>query len=85
MTRNEKIKITERINTFADSVLKDVDRKNTPISMQLESLKPVMEEIAGEYGKTVSDIFILYMDTNTELSAENPENLDEEGIQILYE
>ena len=54
MTRNEKFKITERINLYADEKLKDIDRKTTPISQQLEVLKPVMEEIAIEYGKSVS-------------------------------
>ena len=62
MTRNEKIKIAERINQYADEVLKKVDRQAVPISIQLDLLKPVIEEIAVEYGKTVGDIFVLYMD-----------------------
>ena len=85
MTRNEKFKITERINLYADEKLKDIDRKTTPISQQLEVLKPVMEEIAIEYGKSVSDIFIPYMDTNTELLTEEAEKNKANGETVFYE
>lgn len=85
MTRNEKFKITERINLYADEKLKNIDRKATPISQQLELLKPVMEEIAAEYGKSLSDIFILYMDTNTELLTEEAEKNKENSETIFYE
>ena len=86
MTRNEKIKITERINHYADEVLKKVDRQAVPISIQLDLLKPVMEQIAQEYGKTVSAIFVLYMDSNSELQAEEAEKKKEMGEEtILFE
>lgn len=85
MTRNEKLKIAERINLYADEKLKDVDRKAVPISIQLDLLKPVMEEIAAEYGKSVSDIFVLYMDTNTELLTEEAEKNKENSETIFYE
>lgn len=85
MTRNEKLKITERINVYADEKLKDVDRKAVPISVQLDLLKPVMEEIAAEYGKTVADIFVLYMDTNTERLTEEAEKNKENTETIFYE
>lgn len=85
MTRNEKLKITERINLYADEHMKDIDRKAIPISIQLDMLKPVMEEIASEYGKSVSDIFIIYMDTNSELLTEEAEKKKGEDTTILYE
>lgn len=85
MTRNEKLKIAERINLYADEKLKDVDRKAVPISIQLDLLKPVMEEIAAEYDKSVSDIFVLYMDTNTELLTEEAEKNKENSETIFYE
>ncbi len=44
MTRNEKIKIAERINLYADEKLKNVDKQVVPISIQLDLLKPIMEE-----------------------------------------
>lgn len=86
MTRNEKIKITERINEFADKVLKDVDRKSTPISQQLDALKPIMEEIGQEYRMSLSDVFVLYMDMNSELSAQEAEDsTDDEIGRIIYQ
>lgn len=69
MTRNQKIEITDRINEYAEKVLQDIDPDHTPISVQLEKLKPIMQEIAGETGKSVEEIFILYMDINSELKA----------------
>lgn len=82
MTRNEKIKIAERINLYADEKLKNVDKQVVPISIQLDLLKPIMEEIAAEYGKSVSDIFILYIDINSELQAEEAKKKQEKEIEF---
>ena len=70
MTRNQKIELTARINEYAEKALEDVDKDHTPIGMQLERLKPVMQEIAAETGKSIQEIFIIYMDTNAELNAQ---------------
>ncbi len=70
MTRNQKIEITNRINAYGEEVLQDMDLDHTPIGVQLERLKPVMEEIAAETHKSVQEIFIIYMDTNAELNAQ---------------
>ena len=78
MTRDQKIKIVERINAYADKVLSDIDPQNTPISTQLEALRPEMEKIAEETHKSLSDIFIIYMDLNSELSAEQEIHLQKE-------
>ncbi len=56
----------ERINAYADSVLGDIDPQKTKISVQLEKLRPVMEEIAKETNSNVEDIFIKYMDLASE-------------------
>ncbi len=69
MTQENK-KILDRINAYAEKVLADIDPQKTRISFQLEALKPVMEEIAAEEGKSVEDIFILYMDLASEASVE---------------
>lgn len=63
-------KILTRINEYADKVLDGIDPQKTQISYQLEKLKPVMEEIAKEEGRSVEDIFILYMDLASEASVE---------------
>ena len=78
MTRDQKIKIVERINAYADKVLSDIDPQKTPISTQLEALRPEMEKIAEETHKSLSDIFIIYMDLNSELSAEQEIHLQKE-------
>ena len=47
MTPEDK-ELLERINEYADNVLKDFDPQKTRVSFQLEKLKPIMEEIAKE-------------------------------------
>ena len=59
---SEEQKILDRINAYAEEALADIDPQKTRISFQLEALKPIMQEIADETGKSVEDIFILYMD-----------------------
>lgn len=70
MTPEDK-KILDRINEYADKVLKDFDPQKTRISFQLEKIKPVMEEISKEMNIPVEDIFIKYMDLASEASADN--------------
>ena len=61
----ENKKILNRINAYAEKVL----------AYQLEALKPVMQEIADETGKSIEDVFILYMDLASEASVEAENNL----------
>lgn len=70
MTAEDK-KMLDRINEYADQVLKDVDPQNTRVSFQLEKLKPIMEEIAKEKNSTVEDVFIKYMDMASQVTAAN--------------
>lgn len=67
---SENKEILDRINTYAEKALADIDPQKTRISFQLEALKPVMQEIADEKGVSVEDIFILYMDLASEASVE---------------
>ncbi len=69
----ENAEILHRINEYAEKTLGDIDPQKTPVSYQLEVLRPVMEEIAGEQNMSVEDVFILYMDLASEASvkAEN--------------
>ncbi len=71
----ENQKILDRINAYAEKALADIDPQKTRISFQLETLKPIMQEIADETGKSVEDIFILYMDLASEASVEAEKNL----------
>lgn len=71
----ENKKILDRINAYAEKTLADIDPQKTPVSSQLETLKPVMEELAKETGKSVEDIFILYMDLASEAAVEAEKQL----------
>lgn len=86
MTAEEK-KILDQINDYAEKALADIDPQKTRISFQLEALKPVMEEISKETGKSVEDVFILYMDLASEAAVEADKKLqaaidDEEGADF---
>ena len=51
---SEEQKILDRINAYAEEALADIDPQKTRISFQLEALKPIMQEIADETGKSRS-------------------------------
>ena len=57
MTKEQETMLN-RINQYAEKVMPDIDPQKTPISTQLENLKPIMETIAAEQGRGVEDIFI---------------------------
>lgn len=65
---SEHAEILSKINAYAEKTLADIDPQKTPVSYQLETLKPVMEEIAKEKGMSVEDVFILYMDLASEVA-----------------
>ena len=69
MTPEDK-EILERINEYADKVLKNFDPQKTRVSFQLEKIKPIMEEIAKEKGLTVEEIFIKYMDLASQITVD---------------
>ena len=86
MTAEEQ-KILDKINAYAETALADIDPQKTRISFQLEALKPVMEEIAKETGKSVEEIFILSLDLASEAAVEADKKLqaaldDEEGVDF---
>ena len=77
MTDKEKAMIT-RINDFAQTALKDIeDPQKVPVSMQLDKLKPILETIAKEEGISLEDMFIKYMDLQSELSVLTQNKLQE--------
>ena len=63
LTEDDKV-FLERIGAYADEVMADMDTnpEKTSISVQLDKLKPIMEEIAKEQNVPVEDVFIRYMD-----------------------
>ena len=74
---DENKKLLARINSFAENVLGEVDPQKVPVSVQLEKLKPVMEEIAHERNMQMEEVFILYMDLQSEASCASNEKLME--------
>ncbi len=71
MTNDDKI-FLDRITEFANEVMVDIDPdpQKTPISEQLEYLKPIMETISKETGEPVEDVFIRYMDLASEAAVQ---------------
>ena len=78
MTMEEKEMFT-RIRKYADEALKDFDTdpQKTPISFQLQKLRPVMQEIAMEKQMSVEDVFIKYMDLASEDAVEREKQFQE--------
>ena len=74
---DENRKLLERINNYAENVLGEIDPQKIQVSVQLEKLKPVMEEIAAEKNMSLEDVFILYMDIQSEASCASNEKLKE--------
>lgn len=89
---DEQRKILERINSYAENTLGDIDPQKVPISMQLDKLKPIMETIAKEKGISLEDMFIMYMDLQTEAACASEKKLREnlqdlntgEGMPLLF-
>ena len=71
MTNEDKI-FLDRITEYANEAMADIDPDptKTPISEQLEKLKPIMETISAETGVPVEDVFIRYMDLASEAAVE---------------
>ena len=63
---DEQRQILNRINAYAENVLGDIDPQKVQVSFQLDKLKPIMQEIADEKGMSLEDVFILYMDIQSE-------------------
>jgi hypothetical protein len=74
--------LLDRINQYAENVLGEIDPQKVQVSVQLEKLKPIMEEIAAEKGMRLEDVFILYMDIASEASCATNEKL-KESLQDL--
>lgn len=72
---DEQRQILNRINAYAEDVLGDIDPQKVPVSMQLDKLKPIMQEIADEKNMSLQDVFILYMDIQSEAACASEQKL----------
>ncbi len=88
----ENRKILARINAYAENVMADIDPQKVPVSVQLDKLRPIMEEMAAERKMSLEEFFILYMDIQSEASCISDAKLrdelsdlnDGEGMPLLY-
>lgn len=77
MTEENK-EILRRINEYSAQALADVDAQNTQVSFQLEKLRPIMEQIAQEKNMSLEDVFILYMDLQSEATLKREQEFQKE-------
>ena len=81
MTKEQEAFLT-RINQYAEKVMADIDPQKTPISVQLENLRPIMETIAAEQNRPLEDIFLEYMDLASEFSVQNAQQFKEDYLDF---
>ena len=77
MTAEQK-EFLARINKYANQVMGDIDPQKVRVSIQLDNLRPIMEEIAAEKNMSLTDVFIMYMDLQSEASVRSEQKLKEE-------
>ncbi len=75
---DEQRALLNRINSYAENVLGEIDPQKVPVSMQLEKLKPIMQEIADEKNMKLEDVFIMYMDIQSEAACLSEQKLRDE-------
>ncbi|MBQ4535993.1 MAG: hypothetical protein II994_00080 [Lachnospiraceae bacterium] len=88
----ENRQLLARINAYAENVLGDIDPQKVQVSVQLEKLRPIMEEIAKEKNMSLTDVFVLYMDLQSEASCLTDKKMREDlqdlnmgdGSPLLY-
>ena len=61
-----------QIYKFIDENLQDMDPdpQKTPVSEQIQALRPILQELAMKYSVPVEDTFIRYMDLASEAAVE---------------
>ena len=75
---DENRAILKRINDYAEQVMGDIDPQKVQVSAQIEKLKPILQKIAYEKQMALEDMFILYMDIQSEASCATQQKLTEE-------
>lgn len=60
------------IYKFIEENLQDMDPdpQKTPVSEQIQALRPILQELAMKYSVSVEDTFIRYMDLASEAAVE---------------
>ncbi len=76
MTEKE-FNMIKRINKYAEEVLGDIEPQKVQVSRQLDALRPIFTEIAAEENITLEEMFIKYMDLQSEASLQEEMHLRE--------
>ena len=71
---NDDMIFLGKINKYAEEVLGDIDPQKVQISVQLDKLRPIMQQLAMEYSMPVEDVFIKYMDLASEAGVKAQED-----------
>lgn len=90
---DEQKQIIARINSYAKTTGSDIDSKKTPISVRLQKLRPIMEQIAKEKGMELEDIFVLYMDYQSDAALRSDQKVRDQvkdlemgsGFPLFYD
>lgn len=77
MTQEDR-EMLNRIDAYANEVLGDIDPQKTPVSFQLEKLRPIMQQLAMEKQMSVENIFIKYMDLASEAGVQRESEFQSE-------
>jgi hypothetical protein len=75
---DENRALLKRINDYSEKVMGDIDPQKVPVSTQLENLRPIFQEIADEKEMKLEDVFILYMDLQSEATCAMNDKLKED-------
>lgn len=89
---DENRALLKRINDYSEKVLGDIDPQKVQVSAQLDKLRPILQEIADEKNMTLEDVFILYMDIQSEAVCASEAKLrdeledlnDGDGMPLLF-
>lgn len=82
---DEERKIIIRINKYAENVLKDIDPQKTRSGFQIQQLMPILKDIAGELNISIEEMFIKYMDLQTEFKADEEKKFKEDMMDINFD
>ena len=92
MTDENRV-ILKRINDYAEKVMGNIDPQKVHVSEQLDKLRPIFQEIADEKKMSLQDVFILYMDIQSEATCATEAKLqndlkdlnEEDDMPLLYQ
>ena len=59
----------------------DSDPQKTPVSEQIQALRPILQELAMKYKMPVEDAFIKYMDLASEAAVERDRLFKEQFVE----